>query len=357
MKRQILRWALTAALALSITVAHGFEAGRMRIHCINVGQGSATLLEFKCGAVLIDSGADSEEKVQHLVNYLDWFFNLRPDLNKTLKMMALTHIHIDHAMGLKTVATRFNVERFVFNGDDSGSGKYALRDLLKEISEGRIQTAVRIVDDARVTGQGTGAGYTDSDVDPCACDDCDPQIHILMSSLSTNPGWPKKKWESQNNHSLIIRADLGASSMLVTGDAEEEQLEYLMHRYTDLQALNTDVLVVGHHGSYNATSTDFLNMVTPKAALISCGKWNDGMGASNSYNTYSYAHPRKVTLDRLQSVISSTRPAITVKAGIEPTIFENYRVKKRIYCTAWDGSTVVDAYESGAIYVRKNWGM
>jgi len=31
----------------------------MRVHVINVGQGAATLFEFQCGAVLVDTGGES----------------------------------------------------------------------------------------------------------------------------------------------------------------------------------------------------------------------------------------------------------------------------------------------------------
>lgn len=355
--RKTVRLFLSAAFLLLVCLGSAFESSRMRVHCIDVGQGSATLLEFKCGAILIDTGAGSDENVDHLIDYLEWFFRMRPDLNRTLKTMALTHCHRDHALGLHPVASRFTVERFLFNGDVVGSGASSVNKLLRAIQDGSLSMPVRIVTDSRVVTQGTSAGYTDDDVDPVSCPDCDPTIRLLASSMSQNPGWPDGEFKNQNNHSMVFRADIGNASILITGDAEEPQLELLEHRYASGSALDTDILVVGHHGSRNATTRSFLDMVTPKAALISCGKWDEGLGESNPFTTWRYGHPNVGVLDLLQGAISSTRPKITVKAGEKSKTFVDYTVRKRIYCTAWDGSVVVDAYESGTVYVRKNVGM
>ena len=52
----------------------------MRMHFIDIGQGDATLLEFPCGAVLIDTGGEQNESFasdQALRDYLDAFFARR----------------------------------------------------------------------------------------------------------------------------------------------------------------------------------------------------------------------------------------------------------------------------------------
>ena len=49
----------------------------MKAHFIDVGQANATLLEFKCGVVLIDGEADQKHE-EALVEFLNRFFDERP---------------------------------------------------------------------------------------------------------------------------------------------------------------------------------------------------------------------------------------------------------------------------------------
>src|SRR5687768_10175515 len=91
---------LVVLLAASIAVPGGARPGAgaaqpaqpvMRAHHIAVGQGDATLLEFPCGAVLVDAGAQDAEHVTRLVDYLARFFAGRPDLQRTLASIIITH--------------------------------------------------------------------------------------------------------------------------------------------------------------------------------------------------------------------------------------------------------------------------
>ena len=55
----------------------------MRVHLIDIGQGAATLVEFSCGAILIDTGGESHRRydsTESLMTYLKAFFKTRPDL-------------------------------------------------------------------------------------------------------------------------------------------------------------------------------------------------------------------------------------------------------------------------------------
>ena len=47
----------------------------MKAHFIDVGQANATLFEFKCGVVLIDAGAQDDEHVDGLVDFITSVFD------------------------------------------------------------------------------------------------------------------------------------------------------------------------------------------------------------------------------------------------------------------------------------------
>src|SRR5436190_6084167 len=81
---------------------------QMRVHLINVGQGCATLVEFPCAAILVDTGGETNPQYnssEALKTYLDEFFSKRPDLNHTLQGVYLTHPHKDHTLGVPVILT------------------------------------------------------------------------------------------------------------------------------------------------------------------------------------------------------------------------------------------------------------
>src|SRR5687768_289089 len=101
------------------------QAGEMNAHFINVGQGAAVLLEFTCGAALLDTGGeknDSFDSTEALGNYLKAFFDRRSDLDERLQMVVISHPHIDHTRGLPMVLREFDVDLLVDNGQETGSG-------------------------------------------------------------------------------------------------------------------------------------------------------------------------------------------------------------------------------------------
>ena len=51
-----------------------------------------------------------------------------------------------------------------------------------------------------------------------------------------------------------------------------------------------DVLKLGHHGSRTSSSKKFLNAVSPRYSIISCGVDND------------YGHPHKETMEKLSNL-------------------------------------------------------
>ena len=73
--------------------------------------------------------------------------------------------------------------------------------------------------------------------------------------------------------------------MLITGDASRSQ----ERRYVQLAAPpDIELLIVGHHGSANATADYLLDELRPETAVISVG-----------HNTYG--HPSDAALERLES--------------------------------------------------------
>lgn len=93
------------------------------------------------------------------------------------------------------------------------------------------------------------------------------------------------KYGDPNNYSPIMTLEYAGKKVMFTGDAEEDMIEEFCENYGD--DINVDILKVGHHGSENATTDEFVADIDPEYAVIQCGKGND------------YGHPHKDALDRL----------------------------------------------------------
>ncbi len=74
---------------------------------------------------------------------------------------------------------------------------------------------------------------------------------------------------NNNNTSLVNKLIYKKVSFLFTGDLEQEGEDELINKKEDLKS---DVLKIGHHGSKNSSSQNFLEKVLPKYAIISVGK-------------------------------------------------------------------------------------
>jgi len=87
----------------------------------------------------------------------------------------------------------------------------------------------------------------------------------------------------ENQGSMVLRYSYSDTKVLFTGDITAEEEQQLLE-----QNISADVLKVAHHGSKYSSDAAFLEKVSPKAAVISCGTNN------------VYGHPHKEAMERLQ---------------------------------------------------------
>ena len=118
-----------------------------------------------------------------------------------------------------------------------------------------------------------------------------------------------------NNNSLVFKFCSMGLEMLFTGDIEEIAEKQLVKLYKNTKKLEADILKVAHHGSKSSTTSEFLNLVKPKIALIGVGKNNN------------FGHPNKIILERLENC--GARIYRTDEDG-EISISKNYSGKMQI---------------------------
>lgn len=235
----------------AMTGGFSHKEENLKVCYFDVDQGDAALICLPTGeAILIDTGpsyveerllADIRQEGVHAITYL-----------------ILTHPHDDHIGGADAVLKSFPVEHVLINGGD-GDGMAITRflDALQDSS------AVLAIAEA---GQVYSCG------------------EAVISVLG-----PGKTYEEENNNSLVIRIDYRNTSFLFTGDMEQQGEADLIAQEKNL---NCNVLKVGHHGSANASTEEFLKKIMPEIAVISCMRGN------------SHGHPDFRVLQSLEAVNS-----------------------------------------------------
>jgi competence protein ComEC len=336
-----------AALLLWLIFATAIVVGQpiMHAHYINVGQGAATLLEFPCGAVLIDTGSQDDAHTDALIEYLTDFFGRRTDLNRTIATLFITHSHIDHTRGLRRVVETFNVQNYVDNGIVAGSGRGNPGWIRRAVEEGEITVRIRPVLDEEVIEEGGLNGLSDASIDPIECDDCDPRIRILSGG--------DEDYYDLNDISLVIRVDFGESSFLFTGDMETGAIDRMIQYYLSaIDILDVDVYQAGHHGSWNGTTLDLVQAMTPEIAVIPVGRWDFGREPRLPFSTYAYGHPRMDTIELLHGAIRRSRSVpLLAMVAVGARQFQPFSIERAIYANGWDGNVNIRATLDGTFRV------
>jgi len=326
-------------------------ARSMVLHQLDVGQGAALLIELPCGVILIDTGGEQNsawDGVAALKTQLDAFFARRTDLNRTIGLLIISHPHIDHVRGVPTLLESFTVKNVVDDGKD-GAEEVAtqIAALRRYVTDKRI--GYRGVKNLDITKKN---GLTDEVIDPFVCAEVDPQVRILSAAFETDPGWGtdnygKAHFDDMNNHSVVVRVDVGNASVLVSGDLEEVAIKNLLKRYRDTRWLDVDVWQVGHHGSHNGITRDLVLALSPMVALIPSGP----ASRHEDWTAWAYGHPRAVVVDLLLDQVSLPRSPLPVPIARGVKKFETRIIDRAIYCTGWDGPITVELGADGTVQV------
>lgn len=335
MKKSLIFLAALLAFPMGLTA-------QMKIHVIDVGQADSILLEFKKAAVLVDAGGEStgdDRDKNHLLSELTAFFAARPDLNKTLHAVIISHAHIDHTKLLMNVLQNFKVKFFYDGGDVTGSGAAQLKKARAFASTHGI-THVAIDDDS-ITDQ----GFTPLGLKQLATSS-GADIKFLTGSRNCN---------NQNNNSLVVRVHYKTVTAILSGDSEDEsdggcdegQVTHLLDRYHSSDLLAADIYKVGHHGSANGTDEDLVKALSPKIAVISAG--HKETTSPGNFHGFFFGHPRENIVEMLEANTTRTRsPAITGYTYIKgKEVKEGRAVDKAIYCTCWDNDVTLDVNSAG----------
>jgi competence protein ComEC len=264
-------WFALMASALIVAI-YPFGAqwarGKLEVSVLDVGQGDSIFVVSPGGrTLLIDGGGafggfpgqelnvgiDPGEEAVSLYLWSRGF--------QRLDVVALTHAHQDHLGGLMAILENFRVGTLWIGREASAPAMVKLEELAKARG-------------IPVEHQLRGKSFFWEGVEG--------------TFLWPHPAMEEVAAPAKNNDSLVIQLRYRNRSVLLTGDTEKEaEQEILREAHTG--ELHSDVLKVGHHGSKNSTSPDFLAAVKPTVGIVSSGEGNP------------YGHPNEELLERLEA--------------------------------------------------------
>ncbi|MEI6843506.1 MAG: MBL fold metallo-hydrolase [bacterium] len=227
--------------------------GILTVAFLNVGQGNATYIESPIGTKVLIDGGPNKTLMREISSVVPFY-------ERHIDLLVVTNPDRDHYEGFFPLLDKYSVDAFVESGIKGVTGEYEL--LKKKISNKQIPDI--LARRGQIIDIGGGA-----------------YIEILfpdrdVSGLSTNDG------------SIVERLVYGNTSLILQGDSPQSVERYLIS--LDKLGLKSDVIELGHHGSYTSSSEEYLKAVSPEYAVIS--------SAQNS----EYGHPHKETLATLSTL-------------------------------------------------------
>ncbi len=240
------------------------ERSGLEIRYLDVGQGDCSLILLPDGKnVLIDAGPDSS--ADYVVEYL------KNEKIEKIDYLIATHPHEDHIGGMDEVINNFEIGRV-----------YA-----PKIEESDESTDVSNEQPAAVTTKTYENFLNAVSAKGLKIINGKSGTHIYFSlSLTIDIIAPNSTYYSDiNNYSLVVQMKYAQHRFLFMGDAENYSEQEILEGDYDIKA---NVIKIGHHGSYSASSNAFIEKVDPDYAIISCGKDNQ------------YGHPHAETLKTLE---------------------------------------------------------
>ena len=240
----------------------------LRVTALDVGQGESVVLTCGPRSVVVDCGGSyvTHDAARSAVSFL------RAGQRQHVDALILSHLHSDHVNGAEELITQMDVDTLFLPLSPDTDG------FLTPVLNAARERGTRV---CRVT-ENTSLTVGDMEL-------------TLWAPLLNG---------DENENCLIVMAGQDDFEVMITGDSPAAA-EWLLCARNELP--DTEVLVVGHHGSRTSTCAVFLEEIRPDVALISVGFNN-------------YGHPHSEVLRRLKSFHveihrTDEEGNITVKAG------------------------------------------
>lgn len=232
--------AVTAAVAVVLHQPLRPPEGCIRAQVIDVGQGSANIIQTRTKTLVFDTGVayrSGGSAAQQVV------IPLLRDLGiRRIDWLVVSHGDNDHAGGVQPIIATLPVDKLFASG---------------------------------------ATEFTDLDAEPCLSGESWQHDGVTFRFLHPNALQP----ESSNNLSCLLQVSVGDFSLLMPGDIEIEAERELLGRGLDLRS---DVVLIPHHGSLSSSTPPFIAATQASLAIASTGFGNQ------------WGFPKSAIVDRWQ---------------------------------------------------------
>ncbi len=253
---------IVATVTLGIDIAYWtyqrFLRSDFRITIIDVGQGTANLLEFPRGHVmLIDAGGFPDNSVFDIGKMVIAPLLWRKKIG-SVETLVLSHPDSDHMNGMIYIAENFHVKEIWTNNESGNSLGYI--QLMEVINRKNAELAdFRILPRQHV-------------INGVSLEIMNPPADFMGEKNNLNQ-------RNNNNNSLVIRAVFGTLSILFPGDIESLAEKEMLSIHNE--KLKTRIMIAPHHGSNSSNTFPFVEKVEPEFVIFTTGL----------NNRYKFPHP------------------------------------------------------------------
>jgi len=241
---------LTLAAAIALPARRYRSAGAV-IAALDVGQGACVCtvseentLMFDCGGLgtLENAGETADAWLERAGR-------------KQVDALVLSHLHEDHCNGVPMLLELLPVREIILSPNADTD-----EELLTEILEAAERHGTKITRLTENTERLFG------------------RIRVRMTAPPDDG--------DENERCIVSLVSVGDYDMLITGDSPAKAERRLIENE---EIPDTELLIVGHHGSRTSSDREFLSAIQAEDAIISVGKNN------------SFGHPTREALARLQA--------------------------------------------------------
>lgn len=270
---------ISVFVLLNLLVLYG-RPGENCIKMLDVGQGDSIFIGTEQGTnLLIDAGSSNNSRIGEYV-ILPF---LKANGVECLSYLMVTHTDQDHISGMIPLLTA-----------QYGKRPYVKCLVLPDIGEELRDESYHRLEETAVE-HGISVIYLSAGME------------IVGNNLRISCIYPSEEvtFRDKNELSLNCLVSVNGITVMCTGDLEAQGEDFLI-RSGVLETCH--ILKVAHHGAKTSSGEEYLRLVQPDTALISCSEHN------------RYGHPAAETLKRLEAAgsqvyITGDSGQITLRIG------------------------------------------